>query len=193
MDFERSYQISILSKQIFKYNLLNRLLQVNTNFLIRYFNTCSYKLFIVSPFKYQNHIYKKNTVKKYLKFLDPWFITGFTDAEGCFRLYIYTNTASKIGWYVFLDFKFTLHKKDKDLLNKIKNYFGVGEISKHGYNLINYGIRSIKYLQLIINHFEKFSLKTKNLNDYKLFKLAFNLIINKEHLTKEGIIKLFLI
>jgi hypothetical protein len=45
-------------------------------------------------------------------------------------------------------------------------------------------------LQLIINHFDQFPLKTKKLNDYKLFKLAFNIIKNKEHLTKEGFNKL---
>lgn len=45
-------------------------------------------------------------------------------------------------------------------------------------------------MQLIINHFDNFSLKTKKLIDYKLFKLAFEIIINKEHLTKEGIKKL---
>src|ERR1700678_215566 len=28
--------------------------------------------------------------------LEPGFVTGITDAEGCFGLYIYTNTASKI-------------------------------------------------------------------------------------------------
>ena len=90
-------------------------------------------------------------IKSFQK-LDPWFVSGFTDGEGCFGLYIYTNTASKIGWYVFLDFKITLHKKDKDLLDQIKKYFGIGEISKHGEQTINYGIRSIKDLQLIINH-----------------------------------------
>lgn len=93
-------------------------------------------------------------------------------------------------FYVFLDFQITLHKKDRDLLDQIKNYFCVGEISKHGEHSIHYGIRSIKDLQLIINHFYKFTLKTKKLNDYKLFKLAFNIIKNKEHLTKEGFNKL---
>jgi hypothetical protein len=48
-------------------------------------------------------------------------------------------------------------------------------------------------LQLIIKHFDKFTLKTKNLNDYKLFKLAFDNIKNKEHLTKDGFNKLLLI
>jgi len=63
------------------------------------------------------------------------------------------------------------------LLDHIKFYFCVGEISKHGEQSINYGIISIIDLQLIINHFYKFTLKTKNLNDYKLFKLAFIIII----------------
>jgi hypothetical protein len=92
-----------------------------------------------------------------------------------------------------LDFKFTLHKKDINLLYQIQNYFGVGSISKHGEQLINYGIKSIKDIQLIINHFDKFSLKTKKLNDYRYFKLAFNIIKNKEHLTIEGINKLIVI
>lgn len=190
MDCESSYRISIPSKKIFIHAASNRRLQVNTPLLNRFFYTQSKKLFIVSPSKYQIYSVTKSTVIKSFQKLDPWFVSGFTDGEGCFGLYIYTNTASKIGWYVFLDFKITLHKKDKDLLDQIKKYFGIGEISKHGEQTINYGIRSIKDLQLIINHFDKFSLKTKKLNDYKLFKLAFDIIINKEHLTREGINKL---
>lgn len=101
----------------------------------------------------------------------------FYRRRGCFGLYTYANAASK--WYVFWSLKLLYIKKDRDLLDQIKNYFGVGEISKPGKQSINYGIRSIKDLQLIINHFYKFTLKTKKLNDYKLFKLAFNIIKNK--------------
>jgi hypothetical protein len=111
--------------------------------------------------------------------LDPWLVTGFTDGEGCFGLYIYPNTASKIGWYVFLDYKITLHEKDKIILDQIQNYFGVGSVFNHGKQTKQYGIKSIKDLQIIINHFDKFSLRTKKVNDYRLFKKAFNIIINK--------------
>jgi hypothetical protein len=52
-----------------------------------------------------------------LNHLEPGFVTGFTDGEGCFGLYIYTNTALKIGWYVLIDFKFTIHLRDKDILS----------------------------------------------------------------------------
>lgn len=45
-------------------------------------------------------------------------------------------------------------------------------------------------MQTIINHFEKFPLITSKLKDYKLFKLATNLILQKELLTLEGIKRL---
>jgi hypothetical protein len=166
MGCKSSYQISIPSNRII-------IRQVISPRLKRCFQTHSNRLFLAS--KYETQILPQSK-------LDPWFVTGFIDGEGCFGLYTYTNAASK--WYVFLDFKFTLHTKDRDLLDQIKFYFCVGEISKHGEQSINYGIRSMKYLQLIINHFYKFTLKTKKLNDYKLFKLAFNIIKNKEPFNK---------
>ena len=86
------------------------------------------------------------------------FVTGFTDGEGSFGLYLYTNTASKLGWYALMDFKFTIHLRDKDILYKIKNYFGAGVISKHGETLTNYSIRSIKDILSVVNHFYKFPL-----------------------------------
>jgi len=132
---------------------------------------------------------KKGLIEK----LNPWDVTGFIDGEGCFGLYIYKNTASKIGWYVFLDFKITLHKKDEDILDLIQNYFGVGSVFKHSEQTKQYGVRSIKDLQAIIAHFDKFPLLTQKVNDYKLFKRASDIIINKEHLTKKGLDKLIAI
>lgn len=43
---------------------------------------------------------------------------------------------------------------------------------------------------MVINHFDKYPLVTKKFADYNLFKQAFNLTINKEHLTQEGLRKL---
>jgi hypothetical protein len=51
-------------------------------------------------------------------------------------------------------------------------------------------ITSIKNLQAIIGHFDKYPLVTQKLADYNLFKLAYNIMINKEHLTQEGLFKL---
>jgi hypothetical protein len=75
-------------------------------------------------------------------------------------VYILILMLLQTGIFLFLDFKNTLHKKDGDLLDPIKKYFCVGAKSKHVEQSINYGIRSIKNLQLIINQFYKFTLKT---------------------------------
>lgn len=83
-----------------------------------------------------------------------------------------------------------LHRKDKDILDQIQNYFGVGKIYKHGPQSLLLRVLSIKDLQVIINHLDKYPLITKKLADYRLFKQASNLIMNKEHLTMEGLKRL---
>jgi hypothetical protein len=45
-----------------------------------------------------------------------------------------------------------------------------------------YRIESLEGLVVIINHFDKYPLITKKLADYTLFKLAYNLIKDKNHL-----------
>jgi len=122
--------------------------------------------------------------------LNPWFVTGFTDAEGCFGLYLNKNTKYKTGWSVNLVFKISLHEKEKVLLEQIQNYFGVGKITRHDLTSLSYWVRSSKDMQTIINHFEKFPLITSKLKDYKLFKLATNLILQQEQLSLEGIKRL---
>jgi len=89
-----------------------------------------------------------------------------------------------------LIFTITLHEKDKGILEQIKNYYGVGYITKHGPNTIQYRVKSVKDLEVIINHFEKYPLITQKLGDYILFKMAFDLIKAKEHLAMEGLNKI---
>ena len=125
--------------------------------------------------------------------LAPWFVTGITDAEGCFGLYIYKSTTHKTGWVARLIFQISLHEKDKDLLKLIQNYFCVGGITKHGPASLSYSVRSYKDMQIIIDHFDRFPLITNKLNDYILFKLAYDLFIKKEQLSIEGIEKLLTI
>lgn len=128
--------------------------------------------------------------EKHNLIMDPWFLTGFVDAEGCFTLGISRNKSCKTGWSIQLFFQIALHRKDTELLERVQNYFGVGKIHKHGPQSIIFRISSIKNLQVLFNHFDKYPLVTQKLADYNLFKLAYNIIINKEHLTQEGLLKL---
>lgn len=125
----------------------------------------------------------------YSNALHPYFITGFTDAEGCFNISIYRDNRTITGWRVKLCFKITVHQKDRALLELIKTSLGVGQISKHGRDSIELRASSVKDLLVIIDHFDKYPLITQKLADYILFKRVLELMNRQEHLILEGLNK----
>jgi len=78
-------------------------------------------------------------------------------------------------------------------LEAIKNYLGVGEIYTQSTDSIQYRVFSIKDLQVVIDHFDKYPLICQKFGDYSLFKQAYLLLIDKEHLTQEGLRKIIAI
>ena len=125
--------------------------------------------------------------------LDPWFLTGLVEAEGCFTLGFFKSDNYKMGYQIQAIFKTTIHKKDYDLLCQIQDYFGVGKITKHGETTLQYTVKSLKDLDIIISHFDKYPLLSQKWADYKLFENAISLLKHKEHLIREGFIKVLCI
>jgi LAGLIDADG endonuclease len=100
---------------------------------------------ILSQFKISNS----------LKFFQPSFITGFSDAEVSFMILINNNSKVKLGFQTQVCFQIGLHEKDRALLERIQSFFkGVGNISKLGTDLVQYRVSSIKDLGEIAEHFE---------------------------------------
>ena len=165
MSFERNYQIRILSKQ------------KNIQIIRLYFT------------KVQESFIEKQNLSS-LGGINPWFITGFVDGEGCFLIKINRNEELKIDWNVQLCFQIGLHRKDKSLLEQIKKYFNVGSITKQGSESYQYRVSSVKDLNIIINHFNKFPLITKKRADFLLLMRVIELMERREHLTLEGLHKI---
>ena len=86
-------------------------------------------------------------------------------------------------------FSITLNKKDLPLLKAIQNYFKVGNISQSN-KMVIYAVDSIREIDVILIHFDKYSLITQKLSDFLIFKQCFNLIKQKEHLTEKGLLKI---
>lgn len=128
-----------------------------------------------------------------LSSLNPWFVTGFSDAEASFSLSISASSKYGSGYLVKLLFDIGLDERDRELLKKIQSYFEVGKIYEHGNSVIIYRVTSIKDLSLIIHHFNKYPLLSQKRADFELFKQALELIYRKEHLTTEGLEKLIAI
>jgi LAGLIDADG endonuclease len=118
--------------------------------------------------------------------LNSWFVTGLIDAEGCFSLGLSANEKYKNSYKVALHFSMSLHEKDKDLLVRLKDFFGVGSVIKHGPATLQYKISSVKDLSILILHCNNNPLITKKRIDFELFQKAFYIFKNKLHLTDAG-------
>lgn len=110
--------------------------------------------------------------------LNPYWVTGFIDAEGCFLLRVSRN---RTVWAVGLAFVITLHKKDLELLKRIQSFFGVGTINiNETQNTATYTVQSVKNLaNVIIPHLQRFPLITQKRADYDLFKTVVDMFISR--------------
>ena len=126
--------------------------------------------------------------------LEPQWIVGFVDGEGCFSVSINPHPEIKIGYQILPEFVVVQHKRDIQVLYALKKYFRCGVVRKNHGDRMAYRVRSIEHLlNIIIPFFEKHKLKTKKRLDFIKFRKILLLIQRKEHLTKEGIEKIRLI
>lgn len=117
--------------------------------------------------------------------ISPWFITGFTDAEGCFNVGLQKNPNGK--FYVRPSYQIKVHSRDNLLLMSIKNYFGgIGNIYTTSKDS-KFTVRSLDDILKIILHFDNYPLITKKKCDFILFKEIIYKIVEGEHLSAKGL------
>ncbi len=122
-----------------------------------------------------------------------YWITGFTDGEGCFSIAVINNKTTKFGKQIFPEFVVTQGMKSLTALEKIKNFFGCGNIfvnkryDNHNENLYRYCVRSLGELNTkIIPFFKKYPLRTYKQKDFLIFEKVVKSMIKKKHLTEKG-------
>jgi hypothetical protein len=140
----------------------------------------------------QNNVLKIEyfDIKSYLN-MDPYFITGLTEAEGSFSIIKIKDKRAKYDTNVHLRFKITMLNNETELLTMVKSFFkcGTNVIGKNG--TISFEIKDINSLnKYIIPHFSNYPLRGTKYLDFLTFKEALDIIISKEHLTKEGLNKI---
>jgi hypothetical protein len=91
---------------------------------------------------------------------DSW-ISGFTDAEGCFNVNIIKISASRLGLRIVV--RFLLDQKDENALLFIRNLFGYGYVAYRSNTDRVYRFTSDSLLGTakIVDYFIQFPLKTQ--------------------------------
>nr|YP_009690423.1 LAGLIDADG homing endonuclease [Schizopora paradoxa]QEG57203.1 LAGLIDADG homing endonuclease [Schizopora paradoxa] len=121
---------------------------------------------------------------------DAW-LSGFTDAEGCFNIAISSRKNTITGYRIILRFLLDQKYAEEQLLY-IKNLFGFGFVSlrKETDKVYRYTNNSFKGLVSVNSYFMKYPLKTKKSTSFVKWNKAYALILKKTHLTKEGLDKI---
>ncbi|OGK19233.1 hypothetical protein A2799_03065 [Candidatus Roizmanbacteria bacterium RIFCSPHIGHO2_01_FULL_39_24] len=108
--------------------------------------------------------------------LNPWWIVGFVDGEGCFSVSRFKNKTCKSGYQILFEFVITQGERSKESLESIKDYFGCGNIyinrryDNHNYNLLRYCVRRQNDLKkIVVPFFRKHRLKTTKQQQFESF------------------------
>ncbi len=104
--------------------------------------------------------------------LDPWFVTGLVDGEGSFTFS--RNRSQNVGLY----FSLKLTAADRELLERVQSFFGVGKLydvkprlprAASGFTKASVFFRVTRQdsLRRIVDHFDRYPLQGSK-------RLAFN-------------------
>ncbi len=134
--------------------------------------------------------------------ITPDYITGLVDGEGSFTVYVKNPDSEKDAKRrVKAEPRFYLKliEKDKDILYKLKDYFGCGNVyfqkdkRKNHQNCYRYEVANRDNLEkIIIPFFEKHRLRlASKINDFELFCKIMRKIGRGKHLTESGLRSLY--
>ncbi|MDZ4209864.1 MAG: LAGLIDADG family homing endonuclease [Candidatus Curtissbacteria bacterium] len=128
--------------------------------------------------------------------LDPHYVTGFVDGEGCFCVSIGQKRFRVPE--VRLRFEIELREDDEPILKEIQTLFGCGSIYRLEYERYKKWRPHVKYMvgsyrdikAKIIPFFRKYPLQAKKKKQFEFFCNVADMIQNEEHKTLEGIEKI---
>ena len=121
--------------------------------------------------------------------LDPWFVTGLTDGEGCFCISFAIRAKLRTGLEVRPSFSLSLNEKDLRLLEDLQAFFGCGWIRESKSDrTFKYEARSIGDLSgSILPHFERFPLRGCKAQSCAGFARVCQLVEQGDHLQRVGL------
>ena len=122
--------------------------------------------------------------------LDPMWIAGFVDGEGCCSAPVHRNLFMHRhrGWQLQTAFQVYQHRDHLKVLDDLCTYFGCGWIASRGPNssVMTYFVTARRHLEeVIVPFFEDHPIQVKTA-DFTAFAWIVRAMGRREHLTEAG-------
>jgi len=123
--------------------------------------------------------------------LDPAWIVGSTDGEGCFSVSFHRNercARRSFGWQINPTFHLYQHEGYRDVLEAVRQHLNVGRIAAKGSgsSVLTYSVQRRKDVtRVIIPFFEHHQLDVKK-HDFRVFAGIVDRLRRGEHFTAVG-------
>jgi hypothetical protein len=120
--------------------------------------------------------------------LDPWFVTGLSEGEGCFCVSFAVRSKLKVGLEARPSFSLSLNARDRELLGALQAFFECGWIREsRSDRTFKYEARSVRDLvDHIVPHFEAYPLRGAKRHSFHGFARVCQMIGQGDHLRPEG-------
>jgi hypothetical protein len=121
--------------------------------------------------------------------LDPWFVSGLTEGEGCFCVSFALRSKLRTGLEVRPSFSLSLNEKDLELLRDLQAFFECGWIRESKADrTFKYEARAVEnLLDPIIPHFERHPLRGSKAKSFAAFADVCRMIEQGDHLRRSGL------
>ena len=124
--------------------------------------------------------------------LNPYYVSGFADGEGCFCVSFNKRDALRLGVEVRPSFSLSQGQTSKDLMTSLSYFFKTpNKKIRPDRKTLKYEVRELEHLiSEVVPHFEKYPLQSNKQNDFLKFKEVLLLMKDEKHLTPQGLTKI---
>ena len=133
---------------------------------------------------------QQETAKSTLE-LDPHWVVGFVDGEGCFSVSVHRNLNARAtgGWQLHPVFHVYQHERYRAVLEALVTFFGCGRLRPKGPRAACGPTRSTRLVDLeehVVPFFERYPLVVKAA-DFQRFAAIVRSMRRKEHLARRRV------
>jgi LAGLIDADG endonuclease len=124
-----------------------------------------------------------------VKVLDPWYVTGLTEGEGCFCISFAIRAKLRMGLEARPSFSLSLNRKDRSLLEDLQRFFECGWIREsRADRTFKFEVRSARELvESVVPHFEEFPLSGDKARSFSGFSRVCQMVWQGDHLKRDGL------